>query len=321
MNYVLDLKQSWSTPKALILVLAIVAGSPAGAQQQSVTYRLNFFHPTAGIAEARIAADAVEAIIGERSRPQKQIGMYPDSPPASPGAPAFRSVNFGPLSQQILQCNGAYAQFAWIKDSGANPIGGSGERYTGCVFISKVGIRSSIIIERYTRSSGSILGGIVGGIRNAIEGDDAQWGNKTVARFTEIYKQRAPAVLIELIETPEGIQTPDGAKVAEILSKATAVSQEPSAAPLGTASAASVASNPMAEVIEARKNITAMGMVYHSVDHLQEALGRKDQLAVELFIKAGGVRADARGKSGQTSVEHAESIGDPVLLDLIKKLN
>ncbi len=53
---------------------------------------------------------------------------------------------------------------------------------------------------------------------------------------------------------------------------------------------------------------------------MQEALARKDQLAVELFIKAGGVRADARGKSGQTSIEYAESVGDPVLLDLIKKL-
>jgi hypothetical protein len=225
------------------------------------------------------------------------------------------------VSQQVLQCNGAYAQFAWVKDTGANPIGGSGERYTGCVFVSQAGIRSSIIIERYTRSTGSILGGIVGGIRNAIQGDDADWGDKTVARFTEMYKQRAPGVLIELIETPTGMQTPDGSKVAEILQQAKA-SQAQAEVPQGGAvvAAAAVASNPMAEVIEARKNITAMGMVYHSVDHLQDALTRKDQLALELFIKAAGVRADARGKTGQTSAEVAQAVGDPVLMDLVKKL-
>jgi hypothetical protein len=320
MEHIAKLKQVLTTPQTLLLAFGLVIGSTAAAQQQSVTYRLNFIHPTAGTSEARIAADAVEAIIGERGRPQKQIGMYPDSPPVSPGAPAFRTINFGPVSQQVLQCSGAYAQFVWIKDSGANPIGGSGERYTGCVFVSKLGIRSSIVIERYTRSSGSLLGGIVGGIRNAIEGDDAQWGHKTVSRFTEIYKQRVPTVLVELIETPEGVQTPDGAKVADILNRATSGSQESSSVSTVTTSAAAVASNTMAEVIDARKNITAMGMVYHSVDHLQEALARKDQLAVELFIKAGGVRADARGKSGQTSIEYAESVGDPVLLDLIKKL-
>jgi hypothetical protein len=76
----------------------------------------------------------------------------------------------------------------------------------------------------------------------------------------------------------------------------------------------------MAEVIEARKNLTAMGMVYHSVDALQDALLRKDQLAVELFVKAGGVRAEARGKTGQTSAEVAESLGEPVLKDLLRAL-
>lgn len=303
---------------ALLVAAATLVGGPAFAQQQSVTYRINFFHPTASTAEARVAVDAVEAIIGERGRPQKQVGMYPDSPLSSPGAPTFRTINFGPVSQQVLQCNGAYAQLAWAKDTGANPIGGSGERYTGCVFVSQVGIRSSIIIERYTRSSGSILGGIVGGIRNAIQGDDADWGEKTVARFTEIYKQRAPAVLVELIETPSGIQAPDGGKVAELLQKVPAQIQVPAAGSVTTAAA--VATNPMAEIIEARKNITAMGMVYHSVDDLQDALTRKDQLALELFVRAGGVRADARGKTGQTSAEVAQAVGDPVLMDLVKQL-
>ena len=97
-------KKSFGTGVA---ALALLSSQAALAQQQSVTYRMNFFHPTSGMAEARVAADAVEAIVGERSRPQKQIGMYPDAPPSVPGAPSFRSINFGPVSQQVLQCNGA----------------------------------------------------------------------------------------------------------------------------------------------------------------------------------------------------------------------
>ena len=303
--------------RSILGFLSFVLACSVHAQVQTVTYRLDFFHETASHSEAKLASDAVEAIIGEKDRPQKQVGLYPDSLPVTPGAPAYRSVNMGLINQQLLQCNDAFAQFTWSKDTGSNPIGGSGERYTGCVFISQAGIRSSIIIERYTRTGGSILGGLISGIRNAIQGDDAEWGDKVVERFTGIYKARVPNVLIELIETPKGIQHPDGVKVSDLITKA---KQQASAATAQTSTPQALPLQGVAAVIDARKNLTAMGMVYHSVDQLQDAIIRRDPVSVELFVQANGVRADAKGKSGQTSAEVAQSVGDTALIEAVKQL-
>ncbi len=307
--------------KRNILGMALwVSAIAVHAQTQSVTYRIDFFHDDATPAQARAAADAVEAVIGEKDRPQKQVGLYPETLPVTPGAPSFKTVNLGPFSQRVLNCDGAYAQFNWSKDISANALGGNGEKYTGCVFVSQAGIRSSIIIERYTRSSGSILGGIVGGIRNAIQGDDSQWGDKVVERFTGIYKAHAPTALVELIETPNGFKQPDGAKVGEILSKAKQQAATAVAAATPVVVAQPAAPQGVAAVIEARKNLTAMGMTYHSVDQLQEAIARRDQVSVDLFVAANGVRADAKGKSGKTCAEIAQSVGDDALVESVKQL-
>ncbi len=311
--------------RKLRVTIACVAGLCAGqahAQQQSTTYRLNFFHEGATASEAQIAVEAVEAVVGERGRTQKQVGLFPDELPVTPGSPSYKAVNVGPFSQQLLQCGGAFAQVSYAKDTGANPLGGSGERYTGCVFVSKAGIRSSIVIERYTRADGSLFGGIIGGIRGAIQGDDAQWGDKTVARFTEIYKQRVPHVLVELVETPRGIERPDDAKVKELMAKAKPPEAPPAAATPASATAAAVStlSASLGEVVEARKLLASMGMTYHSADQLEEALKRRDQPAVELFVKAAGVRSDTRSSSGRTAAEVAQQVGDQVLSELVKRL-
>jgi hypothetical protein len=302
----------------LLLICGLLGTGLAQAQQQTVTYRLNFFHERSSPEESKIATDAVEAIIGDRGRrPQKQVGMYPDALPAIPGAATPRSVNIGPFTQQIMKCDDAYAQLSFATDTGSNPLGGSGEKYIGCVFVSKAGIRSSIVIERYTRAGGSLFGAIIGGIRNTIQGDDVEWGEKTVAHFVELYKQLAPQAMVELIETPKRLERPDGEKVTALLQTAKQSNPQPLAQQVIVVPSTT---SPMSDAIEARKNITSMGMTYHSVDQLQDAIQRKDVLAVELFVKAAGVRANARGATGLTSAEVAQNIGDQALIDLIKNL-
>lgn len=300
---------------------ALVCAGQATAQQQATTYRLNFFHEAATAAEAQLAVEAVEAVVGERGRTQKQVGLFPEDPPAVPGNPAYKAINVGAFSQQLLQCSGAFAQIGFSKDTGANALGGSGERYTGCVFVSKAGIRSSIVIERYTRAGGSLLGGIIGGIRNAMQGDDAEWGDKTVARFTEIYKQRMPNALVELVETPKGIERPDDARVKELLSRSKQA-EIPTATSTtnGSSVVTSSLSASLGEAVEARKLLTSMGLTYHSADQFEEALKRRDMPAVELFVKAAGLRADTRSSTGRTAAEVAQQIGDQVLSDWVRKL-
>lgn len=307
---------------------ALVCAGQAMAQQQATTYRLNFFHEAATAAEAQLAVEALEAVVGERGRTQKQVGLFPDDPPAVPGSPAYKAINVGAFSQQLLQCSGAFAQIGFSKDTGANALGGSGERYTGCVFISKAGIRSSIVIERYTRAGGSLLGGIIGGIRNAMQGDDAEWGDKTVARFTEIYKQRVPNALVELVETPKGIERPDDARIKELLTRAKQAENPVAAthpvaatsAANGSAVATSSLSASLGEAVEARKLLTSMGLTYHSADQFEEALKRRDLPAVELFVRAAGLRSDTRSSTGRTAAEVAQQVGDQVLSDWVSKL-
>ncbi len=308
-------------PKSILIPIIFLVSVGAQAQQQSVSYRLNLFHEASTPEEAKLAAELDEAVIGDRIRPQKLIGMYPDELAPTPASPSYKSVGVGPISQQVLRCDGAYAQFNAAKDTGSNPLGGSGERYTGCVFVSKAGIRSAIVIERYTRADGSIFGGIIGGISNAMQGDDAEWGEKAVNKILEAYKQRVPNALVELIETPKRLEKPDGEKVGTLLKAAAALAQPLPGVQVAkqNQSSASSTSN-LSEIIEARKNINSIGMVYHSVDQLQESILRKDQVAVELFVKAAGIRADARGASGQTSAEVAKVVGDQVLIDLIRNL-
>lgn len=61
-----------------------------------------------------------------------------------------------------------------------------------------------------------------------------------------------------------------------------------------------------------------MGLTYHSVDAFQDAIRRKDNLAVELFIAAASVSSSVRGSGGQTAIEVAESTLDQYLIKIVR---
>jgi hypothetical protein len=71
--------------------------------------------------------------------------------------------------------------------------------------------------------------------------------------------------------------------------------------------------------LQARKDLTAMGLVYYDPRQFLEAVKRDDLLAVELYLKGRGVSAAAAGPDGRTAVEIARANGNERLAGLLSR--
>lgn len=289
------------------IALSVLALSSAQAQTQTTTQRLYLFQPGT---DAPLAAQAAENAIASRGRVSKRLGLLPGTLPDRPGEPAMKMVNYGPVSMREVNCEDAYAQIGLASQSG-NMLGSSGERFSACVYPSKAGTRIAIVIERSV-SGGGIGGAIVGFIRNAVEGDEAEASKKLQAEMLAQVRKTLPNVLVELAELPGGQRTaPDADKVAALL-PAQVAAVNPTRQPDAFAPSAPV--NP---ILEARKQLTAMGLTYHSLDAFHDAIAREDALAVELFITAGAVSSNVAGSKGQTANELASKAQDKTIAKLV----
>lgn len=293
---------------AAAIALSALAAS-AHAQTQTTTQRLYLFQPGT-VADVATAAQAAETALSSRGRVAKRVGLLPGTLPDRPGEPTMRSTNYGPAVIREISCDDAYAQITLGSQTG-NMLGSSGERFNACVYPSKAGTRIALVIERSV--SGGIVGGaIVGFIRNAIQGDEKDGAKKLQDEMLAQVKKSLPDVLVELSELPGGQRTtPDAEKVA-LLMPAEKPAEPRVADP--AASTALAAANP---VLDARKQLVSMGLTYHSVDAFQDAIRRKDNLAVELFVAANAVSSQARGAGGQTAAEVAAATQDGYLMKLV----
>ena len=71
--------------------------------------------------------------------------------------------------------------------------------------------------------------------------------------------------------------------------------------------------------LQARKELTAMGLKYHDHGEFLDAVKRNDQLAVELFIAGKGVNLEERAWSGRTALDIARDNGNTQLAELISR--
>jgi len=71
--------------------------------------------------------------------------------------------------------------------------------------------------------------------------------------------------------------------------------------------------------LQARKDLTAMGLKYYDESQYLDAVKRNDQLAVELFIAARGVNLEERAWSGRTALDIARDNGNTQLAELISR--
>jgi hypothetical protein len=71
--------------------------------------------------------------------------------------------------------------------------------------------------------------------------------------------------------------------------------------------------------LQARKDLTAMGLRYHDSRDFLDAVGRDDTLAVELFIAGRGVNLEARDWRGRTALDIARDRGNRQLAELLAR--
>jgi hypothetical protein len=71
--------------------------------------------------------------------------------------------------------------------------------------------------------------------------------------------------------------------------------------------------------LQARKDLTGMGLKYYDHGEFLDAVKRNDQLAVELFIAARGVNLEERAWSGRTALDIARDNGNTQLAELISR--
>ena len=71
--------------------------------------------------------------------------------------------------------------------------------------------------------------------------------------------------------------------------------------------------------LQARKDLTAMGLHYYDHGEFLDAVKRNDELATELFIAGRGVDLTKRAWSGRTALDIARDNGNTRLADLIAR--
>lgn len=69
--------------------------------------------------------------------------------------------------------------------------------------------------------------------------------------------------------------------------------------------------------LQARKDLTSMGLTYHDTKQFLEAVKRNDAIAAELFIAGKGVDLSATDFWGRDAVDFARSNGNERLAELI----
>ncbi|MFL6564841.1 MAG: hypothetical protein ACJ8G5_07925 [Burkholderiales bacterium] len=71
--------------------------------------------------------------------------------------------------------------------------------------------------------------------------------------------------------------------------------------------------------LQARKDLTAMGLKYHDPNEFLAAVERDDALAVELFVEGRGVNLGAKDANGRTALEIARAKGNQPMAQLLAR--
>jgi hypothetical protein len=71
--------------------------------------------------------------------------------------------------------------------------------------------------------------------------------------------------------------------------------------------------------LQARKDLTAMGLRYYDAEQFRDAVRRDDALAVELYVAGQGVNVQSRGADGRSALEIARGNGNERLAALLSR--
>jgi hypothetical protein len=121
---------------------------------------------------------------------------------------------------------------------------------------------------------------------------------------------RAAAGLLQEItaELPPATRTQMSMIGADLLS----IARRGAAMPLASVSSAG-------DALQARRDLTAMGLKYHDASEFLDAVKRDDALAVELFIAGKGVNLSSRDWRGRSAADLARANGNERLAALLSR--
>jgi hypothetical protein len=139
--------------------------------------------------------------------------------------------------------------------------------------------------------------------------DDVLAGRSTEAN-------RAIAGLLEEATADMPSQYRD--RVAAIGKDIASVARKQAARPAAASAAGSAQGSPT-DALQARKDLTAMGLRYHDPNDFLDAVKRDDALAVELFIAGRGVNLASKDAQGRTALEIARARGNTQTAQLLAR--
>ena len=197
----------------LVFPVSLLIAIPAFAQSETSVSRIYLINPDAS--DVKGSLDATEAAFKTRdNKPSKQINFMPSELPDRLGEPEAKQVNMGPFSMNLLGCgNATYAQFGTESGTNSSMLGNTNDRFFGCMYLSKRGIRIALVIEQKMASSGGLMGALLGGIKSGIRGSDSEYAKKSFDSMLAVIREKIPGILVEMQEFPGEVTRPDEEKI------------------------------------------------------------------------------------------------------------
>lgn len=270
---------------------------------------------------AQAATTKIKDAISQWAIPANaNIRSLPSSIPARPDEPRPVQQYFRGAPVVSYQCGSGYAEITKMPPPVSNAFAFIAEVMQACVYPFQKGVKVYLLHTRVKRME-SLTSGLFGGITKAIQGSDDEWMAKQINNNIAEIKKNIPSLLIEKIEIPGAVvQEPDKAAVAALIPAKTEV-QAPQITVVSQpaaqiAVAATAPQSSMQAKIEARKNLAAMGLQYHSKEQFIASIRRKDDVAVQLYLDAGAIDLTVR-ENGKSFVTIAEEASAPEIAKLI----
>ena len=264
---------------------------------------------------------AITMDVNFRSLPA-QLSPWPDKPNIKQ---VF--VQGAPLVE--YQCPTAYAEFVKKPTPVRNNFMLLFEMTQFCFYSFEKGVKAYVIFHRAKKTE-SLTSGLFEGIAKTIQGSDEERITQQLQETLATIQAKDPKVLVARLEVPgKPLQEPDKVAVSALIPPAPVAQPVPAQqpqfvhAPQGMSAAPGApAMNAQQTKIEARKNLNAMGMTYHSQEQFMAAIQRKDDVAVQLFLDGDGIDPQAKNAAGKSPTEMAQQVGASDIAQLIQnKIN
>jgi len=250
---------------AVTVLLVAAAASAAAISVKTTVANAEVVIPDVPPMQAiEVVQDALSGWIGSAPLSLKPI---PEALPLRPGKPSILRGALAGTPTEILDCGEAVAEVRKESGGARSQMAFNGDLFQACVYPFSKGVKVYLRAVNIDAAESSSTHGLFSGIAKTIRGTPGEWLMRRLNDFIESMKKKLPVVLVERIEAPGlPVQSPDKKAVAALLPPE---APQPASVAAPAPAAANVVATPSpadktAQMIEARKNLTAMGLTYHN---------------------------------------------------------